>query len=305
MKQVVVRIPATSANLGPGFDVLGLALGLYNRITLSEGEAATPVLVETRGEGEGLLEKGAENLAYRAVVRLFEEVGASVPPLHLLLENAIPVSRGLGSSSAAIVGGLVAANAWLGDPLDRDRILDLADEMEGHPDNVAPAIFGGLQICSAGVFGITRAVGRLHASLKAVVCIPEVRVSTEAARSVLPASYSRDEMVFNIGAVALLVTGLASGERSAIGVGMGDCLHQPYRGPLIPGYQETLLAAIEVGALGVCISGSGSTMLALVNSDKQASAVGIAMAAAVHSAGSGARWLALDIDHVGATVERR
>src|SRR5687767_2515048 len=114
MKRVVVRVPATSANLGPGFDVLGLALGLCNRITLSEGDPITPVAVEVRGEGEGVLEIGAENLAYRAVVRLFEELGAVVPPLHLLLENAIPVSRGLGSSSAAIIGGLVAANGWLG-----------------------------------------------------------------------------------------------------------------------------------------------------------------------------------------------
>ena len=303
MKQVVVRVPATSANLGPGFDVLGLALGLHNRITLSEGDPATAAAVEVRGEGEGLLEPGRENLVYRAVHRLFDEVGASVPPVHLLLENAIPVSRGLGSSSAAIVGGLVAANAWLGEPLDRDRVLELADEIEGHPDNVAPALFGGLQICSTGVFGITRAAGQLHPSLKAVVCIPEVRVSTEAARSVLPTNYSRDQMVFNIGAVALLITGLATGEPGAIRAGMADCLHQPYRGPLIPGYVEAMLSTVETGALGACISGSGSTMLALVKSDKEAAAVGSAMAAAVYAAGSGARWLALEIDHDGAVVE--
>jgi homoserine kinase len=303
MKQVLVRVPATSANLGPGFDVLGLALGLYNRITLSEGDPITPVAVEVRGEGEGLLETGAENLAYRAVLRLFEEVGAVVPPIHLLLENAIPVSRGLGSSSAAIVGGLVAANGWLGEPLDRAHLVNLAVEMEGHPDNVAPALLGGLQICSLTEAGLVRLTGRVDPSLRAIVCIPDAKISTHAARTVIPPTFSRADAVFNAGRAALLVAGLAAGDAAAIGAGMEDRIHQPYRGPLIPGFDAALAAARKAGALGSCLSGSGSTMLALIRSGLDAATVGEAMVNAVLAAGSEARWLALDIDHDGAAME--
>jgi homoserine kinase len=303
MKQVVIRVPATSANLGPGFDVLGLALSLYNRIILSEGDPVEPVVVETRGEGEGLLESGAENLAYRAVLRLFEEVGAEVPPLHLLLENEIPVSRGLGSSSAAIVGGLAAANAWLGEPLDREHVLHLAVDMEGHPDNVAPALMGGLQICSLAESGLVRLAGHVHPSLRIVVCIPEAKISTHAARSVLPPTYSRADAVFNTGRAALLVAGLASGDAAAVGAGMEDRLHQPYRGPLVPGFEAALADAREAGALGACLSGSGSTMLALTRNDSEPTPIGEAMVNAVRAGGSEARWLALDIDHEGACVE--
>lgn len=304
MRQVVIRVPATSANLGPGFDVLGLALGLYNRILVSEGSSEeAPVTVEVSGEGEGLLEDGAENLVYRAACRLFGEAGAVAPPLCLRLENAIPVSRGLGSSSAAIVGGLLAANAWLGEPLSRTRLLALAVEMEGHPDNVAPAAMGGLQICSLTDTGLVRLTGRVDPSLRAVVCIPEARISTHAARGVLPSTYSRADAVFNTGRAALLVAGLAAGDRAAIGAGMEDRLHQPYRGPLIPGFAAALAAAREAGAFGSCLSGSGSTMLAITGDDADTAAIGDAMVAAVTAAGGSARWLALSVDYEGAVIE--
>jgi homoserine kinase len=249
-----------------------------------------------------VLEAGAENLAYQAIARLYQEVGQPAPSLALHLENAIPVSRGLGSSSTAIVGGLVGANALLGEPLDRERLLALAVEIEGHPDNVAPALLGGIQVTSLTEEGLLRLAIPPPAGLRAVVCVPEARVSTHAARQVLPAQYSRADAVFNIGRVSLLVAALLTGRTDLLRVGMQDRIHQPYRAELIPGFQAALDGALAAGAAGACLSGSGSTMLALTTGDP--SSVGEAMVAAVRAAGSGARWLALEPDTEGAVVER-
>ncbi len=299
MQQVTVRVPASSANLGPGFDTLGLALCLYNRMTvgLSDG----PTRVEVRGEGEGVLESGPDNLVVRAAHRLYAEVGQAPPPLSVRLENAIPVSRGLGSSSTAIVGGLAAANALLGDPLDRDAVLGLAVELEGHADNVAPALCGGLQVCCVTPSGLLRVPVHPPAGLRAVVCIPDARVSTERARRALPDHYSRADAVYNISRAALLVAALSTGRLDVLRPAMEDRLHQPYRASLVPGFTAAVEAALAAGASGACLSGSGSTMLALCTGGE--TAIGEAMATAVRAAGSDARWLALEVDSDGAVVE--
>ncbi len=304
--QVRVRVPASTTNLGPGFDALGLALGLHNRLTfrLTDG----PTHVEVLGEGIGTLSTDASNLAYQAVCRLFAEVGKDAPELSISLENAIPVSRGLGSSSTAIVGGLVGANALLAEPLDREALLRLAVEIEGHPDNVAPALMGGFQVTSLTEHDLEHLRIPAPTGLRAVVCIPEHSVSTEAARSILPTSYSREDAVFNVGRVALLVAALLTGETGKLRAAMEDRLHQPYRAALIPGFEAALRGALDAGAAGACLSGSGSTMLALVAhdlSDGQGleAAVGEAMVAAVRASGTEARWLALDVDPDGAVVE--
>lgn len=294
-----VRVPASTTNLGPGFDALGLALRLHNRIRISETDG--PVRVITSGEGAGILETGDTNLVYRAVQRLCREAGVAAPALEIRLENAIPVSRGLGSSSTAIVGGLVAANALLGSPLDREQVLNLAVEIEGHPDNVTPALLGGFQITSLTEEGLIHLSIPPPAGLRAVVCIPEASVSTAEARRVLPQSYSRHDAVFNIGRVSLLVAALLTGETSLLRPAMQDRIHQPYRAALVPGYAEAIQGALDAGAVGSCLSGSGSTMLALTTGGEEA--VGAAMVRAVEAAGTAARWLALDVDTEGAVVE--
>ncbi|MFN3650175.1 MAG: homoserine kinase [Armatimonadota bacterium] len=299
MDRIHVRVPASTTNLGPGFDALGLALRLYNRLELERVDGPTRVSVE--GEGEGLLESGEENLVYRAVCRLCREVGAAAPALRIHLRNAIPVSRGLGSSSTAIVGGLLGANALLGEPLDREAVLALAVEMEGHPDNVTPALLGGFQVTSLTEEGLLHLSIPPPPGLRAVVCVPDAAVSTAAARRVLPESYSRADAVFNVGRVSLLVASLLTGRTEVLRAAMQDRLHQPYRAGLIPGFEAAMRGALEAGAAGACLSGSGSTMLAFTTGREEE--VGEAMAAAVRAAGAGARWLALDFDTEGAAAE--
>jgi len=299
LAEVLVRVPASTANLGPGFDALGMALRLHNRIHVRQSESSVRVTVE--GEGAGGLETGVDNLVYRAIERLYQELGRPTPIVEITLRNQIPVSRGLGSSSTAIVGGLVAANALAGGPLDRERVLELAVEMEGHADNVTPALLGGFQVSSLDGGTVTHLRVSVPAGLRAVVCVPDRAVSTTDARRVLPAEYSRADAVFNIGRVALLVAALQSGETAALRTAMQDRIHQPYRAGLIPGFEPVLRGALEAGALGACLSGSGSTMLALATANH--TAIGEAMVAAVRAAGADARWLALDIDEAGATVE--
>lgn len=302
-RSVVVRVPASTANLGPGFDALGLALALYNRLRVEPAAGATSV--EVSGEGAGLLETGADNLVFRAAARLAQVAGRVLPPLRIRLENAIPVSRGLGSSSTAIVGGLMAANVLLGEPLDREALLRLAVEMEGHPDNVTPALLGGFQVtCLDGAQLHHLRLPAPAGLLRAVVCVPDRPVSTGDARRVLPESYSRRDAVFNLSRTALLVAALLRGEMALLGPAMEDRIHQPYRAALIPGFWEALAAARAAGAAGACLSGSGSTMLALVAGPTALdAAVGEAMAAAVRGAGAEARWLALQVDEAGAVVE--
>jgi homoserine kinase len=300
-QRVRVRVPASTTNLGPGFDTLGLALALHNRIGLELSRG--PVRVEISGEGAGVLETDERNLAYRAAQRLYRELGRETPGLRVRLENAIPVSRGLGSSSTAIVGGLLAANALAGEPLDREALLRLAVEMEGHPDNVTPALLGGFQVTSLTPEGLIHLRIPTPAGLRAVVCIPDLAVSTAEARAVLPAQYSRDDAVFNLGRVALLVAGLLTGQTDVLRPSMEDRIHQPYRARLVPGFEAAVRAALEAGAAGACLSGSGSTILALTAANE--AAVGGAMTAAVRAAGVESRWLALDVDDAGAVVEEQ
>lgn len=299
VKEVTVRVPASTTNLGPGFDALGLALRRYNRlqVALTTG----PVRVKVEGEGAGLLESGAENLVYRAMCRLYDEVGSPHPSVLIRLHNTIPVSRGLGSSSTAIVGGLVAANALLSNPLNREQVLSLAVEIEGHPDNVAPALLGGFQITSLTEEGLIHLRIPTPTGLRAVVCVPEAAVSTAAARQVLPQHYSRADAVFNIGRVSLLVAALLTGNTEVLRPAMQDRIHQPYRAALVPGFEGVIRGALDAGAVGACLSGSGSTMLALTCGHE--TEVGEAMAAAVRAAGVEARWFALDVDEDGAVVE--
>ncbi len=292
-----VRIPASTTNLGPGFDTLGLALQLYNHLSLARAEKDE---VEVRGEGARSVPRDRRNLAFRAVSRCFEELGLSPGPLRLELDNRIPVGRGLGSSAAAIGGGLVGANSLAGESLPRERLLELAAALEGHPDNVAPALYGGLQLVVAGDAGLLRLQLPVPEGLRAVVVIPGYELSTDRARAVLPVFVPRRDAVFNVGRAALLVGALCGGRLELRRTAKEDRLHQPYRADLMPGYAAALAAGVDAGALGTCLSGAGSTLLALVQDKGEA--VAEAMCDALKENGVEARGECLAMDEAGATV---
>jgi homoserine kinase len=270
---VTVLTPATSANLGPGFDSLGLALQLYNRFEVEEyGSDPLYPTIEVEGElGQGL-STGPDNLFFRSFALLFERLQVPLPAVRIRMIINIPAGCGLGSSATAVVGGLVAANEWIraqGLALSRkkEELLELAVEMEAgnHPDNVAPALLGGL-------VATTNLNGKIHAiktpfpdDLKAVIFTPSFPMDTVAGRKLLPASYPKADVTFNTGRVALLVMALQTGRYELIGEAMQDRLHQPYRQALFPAMPQIIQAAIASGAHGACLSGGGSSLIALAS----------------------------------------
>ena len=263
MPTIEVRAPATTANLGPGYDCLGMALDLWNRITVTTDVAATEATVAVVGEGEGELAADAENLTYRAMAFLFGEADEVAPPLKMRCENSIPLSRGLGSSAAAIAGGLVAANALLGDPFTPNDLLEMAATIEGHPDNVAAAVHGGLQLVITDDQQLYTAQIDVPKELQAVLFIPDRRIATADARRVLPSEISVADAVYNMSRAALLVAGMQSNHPEYLNIATQDRLHQPYRQAIFPPMKVIFEAARNAGALGVFLSGSGSTILAL------------------------------------------
>ena len=262
---IEVRAPATTANLGPGFDCLGMALDLWNRLEVlpvEPGAEGVPA-VEVIGEGVGELAADSGNLTYRAMQFLFDEAALEMPPLRLRCHNTIPLSRGLGSSAAAISGGLVAANTLCGNPYSPNELLEMAATIEGHPDNVAAAVLGGLQLVVSDGPQLYTAPIPAPPELHTVLFIPETRIATTDARAVLPKQVSVADAVFNMGRVALLVAGMGLNRTQYFEVATQDRLHQPYRQPLFPAVKVIFAAARAAGALGVFVSGSGSTVLAL------------------------------------------
>jgi len=271
----LVRVPATTANLGPGFDTLGMALDLYDELLI---EAAPDLEITVTGEGEATIPRGPENIAYRAAMAVFARVRRVAVNLKIAMHNNIPIARGLGSSAAALVGGLVGANALLGEPLSRDDLVNLATELEGHPDNVAPAILGGLVVAARE--GNKVYCRRLEppAGLMTVVAIPQFTLSTRISRGVLPARVALTDAVFNLSRVGLLLTAVQAGDLELMGKMMEDKLHQPYRLSLVPGMRDVFAAAREAGALAVTLSGSGPSVIAFCRGRKPE--VGQAMTAA-------------------------
>jgi len=281
MKPIQVLAPATTANLGPGYDCLGLALDLWNRLEVLEGSAGTGAepVVDVVGEGAGELATGPENLVYRAMGFLFREAGREMPPLHLRCHNEIPLERGLGSSAAAIAGGLVAANALCDGAFTSNDLLEMAATIEGHPDNVAAAVLGGLQLVLTEQDQLYTAPIDVPAELTAVLFIPQVRIATSDARAVLPEKVTVADAVYNMGRAALLLAGMATNHLEYLGVATQDRLHQPYRQPLFPAMKLLFKAARDAGALGVFLSGSGSTVLAFAQGREMTVAYEMAEAA--------------------------
>ena len=306
LARVTVSVPATTSNLGPGFDCLGLALTLRNELTLELRDEPGPTLVEIEGEGAKTLPRGEKNL-------LVQAARMALPrklPGRLVFKavNRIPLSRGLGSSAAAAVAGLWAG-AHLFGTLRRseDELESLAVALEGHPDNVAPCVHGGLT-ASLGGNGRPRAVRlNIHPALSAIVCIPAFELATKTARAALPKKVPLADAVYNTSRALLLARALETGHTAHLADLMSDRLHQPYRARLVPGLPETLAAALKAGAAGAALSGSGPTVFAFVadHGAKADARVGAAMVRAFSKKKISARWLALDVDRQGVRVERQ
>jgi len=297
---VVVDVPATTANLGPGFDCLGAALDLSNRFELRviEGSGERFDLIIEGPEGAHL-RGGPDNLVYRAAQRVWREAGEQPVALEARVRLAVPPARGLGSSATAIVAGLIGANALVGDPLSKEKLLELAIDIEGHPDNVVPSLLGGLCLTARAAVERWRVVRcEWLPSVKAVVAIPSIRLSTSDARRAMPRSIPISDAVINLGALTLLLHGLRSGDGNLIADGLHDRIHEPYRWGLIQGGKAVREAAIEAGAWGCVISGAGPSLLALASEDK-AQAVGEAMQRRWEQAEVSSRALNLSIQHRG------
>jgi len=273
-QRITVRAPATTANLGPGFDCLGMALDLWAEVVVTASEEPLPPARPPLGE-----------MTVRAARRLFSHLGKQ-PPAGLTAEctQQIPVARGLGASAVARAAGLLAANALLGEPLEREEILALGSELEGHADNMAPALFGGLQVAVRDGDRVFHAGLAPPEGLKAVLFVPDMEMPTQESRQVLPQAISREDAIYNISRAALLVAALASGRLDLLDVATRDRLHQPARANVFPAMEAIFRTARQAGALGVFLSGGGSAVLAFASRGEQE----IARAMAEAAAGEGA-----------------
>lgn len=271
--KVSVKVPATSANIGPGFDCLGLALPIYNTITIEETVLpGTGIEINMMSEDEVFDEmifdnipKDENSIVYKAVEMLYNSIGQEPSELKINIQSQIPITRGLGSSAAVIVGGLMAANKLLGSPADETALLSIATEVEGHPDNVAPAILGGFVLSSQEEDGsIICQKLDWPEEWDITVCIPDFELSTNIARSVLPENIPLSDAVFNAKHLAMLIDAVNKKDEKLMKIALKDKLHQPYREKLVPGMKEIMDAfKHEDGVLGTVLSGAGPTMLVI------------------------------------------
>ncbi|MDD2362760.1 MAG: homoserine kinase [Oscillospiraceae bacterium] len=300
---VKITVPASSANLGAGFDALGIALTLYNYVWVEEadGTEENPLcLIESIDGAEIPTDKS--NMIFQTAEYLYKRCGHPFKGLHIRQESNIPMTRGLGSSSACLVAGLLGANTLMGSPLSLHDISDLAAGLEGHPDNTAPALFGGL--VTAVMDG-----GRVHTvsvpvsdRIRFAVFVPDFELKTEVARAVLPDKVSRTDAVYNLSRAALMTASLFSGSLENLRVAVQDRLHQPYRFPLISGAERIFYIAYELGAYATAISGAGPSVLAIVDRD-DVQFISKAEAELEHSGLSGWQVRLFSCDSDGATVE--
>ena len=293
---ISIRVPATSANMGPGFDCLGVALGLYNTFWVEELEEGLEIL--------GCQDRysNASNLIYTSMQRCFERTGYHPKGLRIKVESSIPISRGLGSSASCIIGGIMAANELSGGRLSKQELLEIANEIEGHPDNVAPALLGGMVVAVQDRGKVS--YDRVHLSEQLGFCamIPEFTLSTKEARAVLPNALTYADAIHNISRAALLVAALSNGNHELIKYACEDALHQPYRSGLIPGYDGIVEKCKSLGFLGVFLSGAGPTMMAIY--DKQAATFEKELQNYLNTLQH--KWVIknLSVDHQGALLQR-
>jgi homoserine kinase len=299
MKKVCVRIPATTANLGPGFDSLGLALDLWNEAEFYQVDG-NELSLSVQGEGAGTLPTDRSNAILGAALQLYALVDKDPKGLTVRCINRIPLVSGLGSSSAALLAGMLGANALLGKPFPREEILLMATQSEGHPDNVVPAMLGGL-VASAIKDGEVVSRKLLVSPMSITVVMPDFYFPTKAAREILPEYVLRQDAIFNLSRAVLVIKALETGDLALLGEVMEDALHQPYRLPLIPGALPAIQAARAAGASAVALSGAGPSLIAFSGQPAD-SRIGLAMQHAFEQAGLQARIFPLNISHSGASV---
>ena len=258
---VYVRVPATSANMGSGFDSLGIALGIYNTLRISEIESGIVVY----NNSKEYIPIGEKNLVYRAICRVFQEVGYEKKGIKIIQNSDIPVTRGLGSSSACIIGGMLAANVFSGRKLSYNQILNLAAEFEGHPDNVTPALFGGFCVASTENGETVYTSNKLDAKLKAAIMVPDFFLSTKVSRGVLPENVPLKDASYNISRASLLTSALINGKYDDLKHCVSDKLHQDIRKENVPHFDAIMEKSYEFGAKATYLSGSGPTMVSLIS----------------------------------------
>ncbi len=293
-----VKVPATTANLGPGFDTLGLALAMYNTVEIEEKSAGLEI--DVIGEGAEFIPNNERNIVFQSAAAVYSYLHKPMPGLRIRLGNGIPIARGLGSSAAAIIGGMMAAGIAAGHALTHDELLALAIQVEGHPDNITPALLGGLTVSCLDGGNVVHVKTSLPDALKAVVAIPDFQLSTADARKVLPKMVSLQDAVYNVSRSSLLVAGLMSGHLEVLETAMHDRLHQPYRTPLIPGLTDVFAAGKKEGALAVVLSGSGPTVIAFAKENLKS--IGAAMQEAFRHHDVASRVVETDVCHTGAVI---
>jgi homoserine kinase len=300
--KVLVKVPATTANLGPGFDALGLALNLWNETEfVATNDRKIEVAIE--GEGAGILPRDANNSIVDSALQIFDRAGKSCNGLRIRCLNRVPLSSGLGSSSAALLTGMLGANALLGNPFTDEEILKLAIETEGHPDNVAPAMLGGLVasiVYEDRVISLKLPARANRSPIHVTIVLPDFDFPTKQARAILPKQVDRKDAIYNISRAVLVTEALRTGDLDLLGKAMSDALHQPYRIPLIPGAQAAIDAAHRAGIAAVALSGAGPSLIAF--SSKEDPAVGVAMKRAFEQAGLTSRIFELGTSYEGAEV---
>ena len=292
---VKVKVPATSANMGSGYDSIGIALDLYNVITMEESDVID--ISDVNGEN---VPKDESNLIYQCAKKVYEMCGKPLTGMKIVEDCAIPQTRGLGSSSACTVAGILGANALLGNPLNQENIIDLAASIEGHPDNSTPAILGGFCVALLEYGKVWSVRVPMNGTVDFITFIPDFELSTEKARAVLPRQVAHHDAVFNLARAALLAGSLTTGKLENVGVAVGDCLHQPYRFDLIPNGRDVMHAAKCMGALGSFISGAGPSIIAIVDAEDKTYLSRAQMYCEQHFP----HWkpIRLTCDEVGATV---
>lgn len=251
-------MPASSANLGPGFDALGLALGIYLHCRFRSSDH---LVIEARGRDLEVISTGEDNLIWQTAVAVAKDMRMTMPPIELHIENEIPIGKGLGSSAAALTAGVVIADQYLGLRWKPLRILDEAARLEGHPDNVAACVLGSIVASAIDAGGVARTVRlNMPTQFGVGVVVPDFMLSTAQARSVLPDCYTRADAIFNVQRAALLVAALATGTTSAFPAALEDRFHQPHRAALVPGLDD-ILKLRAPGLLGCALSGAGPSIL--------------------------------------------
>lgn len=272
MKTIKVKVPATTANLGPGFDVLGASLSLYNELEVSLAQDPKKAKFVVEGEGKKILPRNEKNILWKAMDAVFglldEREKYNLKSFNIKLTNNIPLSSGLGSSSAARAAGIIAANKICGNKLSLGEMAQLGVKLEGHPDNIIPAFYGGVCISINKGNDVIDVIKLPIPKIKAVACTPGFELATERSRNILPSKYDRKDVVFNISRVALLTKAFCTNDFKVLQEAMQDKIHQPYRAKLIPVMQDLIDVAVKEGAYGACLSGAGPSMIAFCDSSK-------------------------------------